>query len=420
MVCSSAFETLGRAQASALGHSNLAIGVVPHPFGLHTRDGIRELAERFVDDVARLACKPSSEESSAVVRSASSRRAALIEVANDLDAINSLYRERRWTDGLPMVPATVERVERMLRHTRRSRDEIIGLIAPGFGAATVERIAINGVLAGCDPDYLPVLIAGVKAISTRRFNLQGIQATTNPVAVWLIVNGPIAKQLRINGSYNCLGQGTWANATLGRAVRLMLQNIGGALPGGMDRSTHGQPAKYTFCCAENEEANPWEPLHVERGFLRDQSTVTVVGISGTVNMCTHAKDSGDLLRIVADTLAQPASNDYWVGGEPWIVFPPEHAEILKRDGLSKADVKRRLWEQAKMVAGRMAAKDLARTRNARRAELGEIGPDTLLPPSTSPDDIGILVAGGPGTHAVCLPSYGNMMRSVTCEVICDV
>jgi hypothetical protein len=418
MVCSSAFTTLGRAQASAFGHANLPIGVVPHPFGLRTRDGIRELAEWFVDDVARLACRSGSEEPSAISSgSLPSQRAALLEMADDLDAFNSLFRERRWSDGLPMVPPTIERVDRMLRYTRRAREEVVGLIAPGFGAATVERIAINGVLAGCDPDYMPVLIAAAEAISTPRFNLQGIQATTNPVAVWLIINGPIAKQLGINGGYNCLGQGTWANATLGRAVRLMLQNIGGALPGEMDRSTHGQPAKYTFCCAENEEANPWEPLHVERGFARGQSTVTVVGISGTVNMNTHAKDAGDLLKIVADTLMQPASNDYWVGGEPWIVFPPEHAEILKRDGLSKADVKRRIWEQAKMVAGRMAAKDLARTAKARRAELGEIGPDTLLPPSTLPEDIGILIAGGPGTHCVCIPSYGNMMRSVTREII---
>ena len=420
MVCSTAFETLGRAQATSLGHPDLAIGVVPHPFGLRNREGIRELAQQFVVDIAQLACSGSAEEVPAHAVPVTPPRAELLEVENDIDAINALYRERRWTDGLPVMPATTQRVERMLARTRRSPDEIIGLLAPGFGAATVERIAINGALAGCDPDYMPILIAAAKAVSTPRFNLQGIQATTNPVAVWLIVNGPIAKKLGVNGSYNCLGQGTWANATLGRAIRLMLQNIGGALPGQMDRATQGQPAKYTFCCAENEDANPWEPVHVERGFSRDQSTVTVVGISGTVNMNTHAKDSGDLLRIVGDTLAQPASNDYWVGGEPWIVFPPEHAHILKRDGLSKADVKRGVWEHAKMAAGRMAVKDFERTRNARRAELGEIEPHTLLPPSTLPEDIGILVAGGPGTHAVCIPSYGNMMRSVTCEVIDEI
>ena len=196
------------------------------------------------------------------------------------------------------MPPTAERVERMLRHARRPPTTSSRTIAPGFGAATVERIAINAVMAGCDPEYLPVLIAAVEAVADREFNLQGIQATTNPVAVWMIVNGPLADELGVNAAFNCLGQGTWANATLGRALRLVLQNIGGALPGEMDRATQGQPGKYTFCCAENEAANPWEPLHVERGFTRDESTVTVVGADGTLNMNTHAKDADDLLRVI--------------------------------------------------------------------------------------------------------------------------
>src|SRR3990167_5362018 len=167
----------------------------------------------------------------------------------------------------------------MLRTTRLAPETVIATIAPGFGAATIERIAINAVLAGCDPEYLPVLIAAAEAVAAPEFNLQGIQSTTNPGAVWLIINGPIARRLGVNSGNNCLGQGNWANATLGRALRLILQNIGGALPGEMDRATQGQPGKYTFCCTENEERNPWEPLHVERGFARERSAVTVVGVS---------------------------------------------------------------------------------------------------------------------------------------------
>ena len=137
-----------------------------------------------------------------------------------------------------------------------------------------------------------------------------------------------------------------------------MQNIGGALPGEMDRATHGQPGKHTFCCAENEAESPWEPLHVERGFKAEQSTVTVVGAAGTVNLNSHAKDADDLLKVLADSMVFPTSNDYHFGGEPWLVISPEHAEIMKRAGLTKADVKRRLWEQSKMVASRFAAKDL--------------------------------------------------------------
>ena len=333
---------------------------------------------------------------------------------DDLEAINRLYRERRWSDGLPVVPPTVERVERMLRHTRRSREEVVARVAPGFGAATVERIAINAVLAGCDPEALPALIAATEAVVEPQFNLQGIQATTNPVAVWVIVNGPAAQRLGVNATFNCLGQGAWANATIGRALRLVLQNIGGALPGEMDRATQGQPGKFTFCCAENEAANPWEPLHVERGYGRGASTVTVVGAEGTMNMNTHTKDAGELLRAFAETMMHPPSNDYCHGGEPWLALGPEHAEILSRAGLSKAEVKRRLWEGSKMPAGRMTGKDLLRVQDSRGAELGKIGPDTLLPVSHRPEDIHIIVAGGPGTHSTYIPSFGNT-QAVTRE-----
>ncbi len=342
-------------------------------------------------------------------------RAALIECADDFDVINRLYRERRWSDGLPIVPPTVGRVERMLRHARRSRDDVVARIAPAYGAATVERIAINAVLAGCDPEYMPALIAAVEAVADPEFNLQGIQATTNSVAVWIIVNGPIAGELEVNATFNCLGEGAWANATLGRALRLVLRNIGGALPGEMDRATHGQPGKYTFCCAENEAGSPWEPLHVERGFGRDQSTVTVVGAEGTLNLNTHAKDAADLLRVIAESMLHPASNEYCHGGEPWLIISPEHAEILQRGGLTKAAVKSRLWELTKMPAHRMAAKDLLRVKSSRTEELGVIGPDTLLTIAQQPDDICLMVAGGPGTHSVYVPCFGNS-RAVTRRV----
>ena len=345
----------------------------------------------------------------------SGESAARFEAPDDLDAINRLYRERRWSDGLPVVPPTVERVERMLRSTQRARHDVVADIAPGFGAATVERIAINAVLAGCDPEYLPVLIAATGAVAEPQFNLQGIQATTNSVAVWIIVNGPLAGKLGVNGAFNCLGQGAWANATIGRALRLVLQNVGGALPGEMDRATHGQPGKYTFCCAENEAASPWEPLHVERGYGREASAVTVVGAEGTMNMNTHAKDAGELIRAFAETMMHPPSNEYVHGGEPWLVLSPEHADILARDGLSKAEVKRRLWEGSKMPASRMTGKDLLRVHDSRTAELGKIGPDTLLPICPRPEDIGLIVAGGPGTHSVYVPCFGNS-RAVTREV----
>ncbi len=455
-MCSTTFTGLGRAQARALGYPDLPIAVVPHPFGIRTRDEIREIARQCVDDIARLlsfvqmgdnpcapqisprppgegsgvraerrqassrrsvVCEPGPLDAPALPGASSSvARAALIEVSDDLEELNKFFLELRWSDGLPVISPTSERVANMLRHTQRAPDEVVAKIAPAFGAATVERIAINGVLAGCYPEYLPVLIAAAEAIAAPEFNLQGIQATTNPAAVFLIVNGPIARRLGVNSGNNCLGPGTWANATLGRAVRLIQQNIGGALPGDMDHSTHGQAAKYTLCCAENEEANPWEPLHVEGGFAPEQSTVTVVGALSTLNMNSHAKDAADLLRVIGDTMAYPVSSDYVYGGAPWLVLSPEHAHILQREGLSKAEVKRRLWEQSKLAASRLSAKDFARVQNGRRAELGEIGRDTMVPISTRPEHIGVIVAGGPGTHSVYVPVSGHS-RSVTREIL---
>lgn len=348
-------------------------------------------------------------------RETSAAGAVLVEAPEDIDAINALYRERRWSDGLPIVPPTVERVERMLRETPRDRSDVVARIAPGYGSATVERIAINAVLAGCAPEFLPTVIAAVEAVAAPEFNLQGIQATTNPVAVWVIVNGPAAARLGVNATYNCLGQGSWANATIGRALRLCLQNIGGALPGEMDRATQGQPGKYTFCCAENETANPWNALHVERGFAPGCSTVTVVGAEGTMNMNTHCKDADDLLRIIAETMIHPASNEYCHGGEPWLVLAPEHAEILRQAGYTKPAIKQRLWELSRLPAHRMSAKDLLRVRASRTAELGEIRPETLLPIAPRPADIWFIVAGGPGTHSIYVPCFGNS-HAVTREL----
>jgi hypothetical protein len=263
---------------------------------------------------------------------------------------------------------------------------------------------------------LPVLIAATDAIAEAQFNIQGIQATTNSAAVWLVLNGPIVQQLDINATFNCLGQGSWANATLGRAMRLILQNIGGALPGDMDRATQGQPAKYTFCCGENEAQNPWEPLHVERGFARETSTVTVVPAEGTLNLNTHSKDADELLRVLAESMVHPASNEYCHGGEPWLVIAPEHADILKAGGFSKREVKQRLWALSKMPAGRMSVKEILRAQASRTGEYGEIKAETLLSISPTPDDIWFIVAGGPGTHSVYVPCFGNS-RAVTREIM---
>src|SRR5690349_5581141 len=201
---------------------------------------------------------------------------ASLEADDDFDAINALCLERRWSDGLPIVPPTAERVERMLEFCDRPLSEPIAKIAPRYGEATPLRLAANAVMAGCRPEYFPLYMLAIEAMCEEPFNLYGVQATTHPCAPLAIFNGPVAREIGLNAGHNAFGPGTPANATLGRAIRLALLNIGGALPGAGDMSTFGAPSKFSYCVAENEEANPWEPLHVERGFPTDATTVTVI------------------------------------------------------------------------------------------------------------------------------------------------
>src|SRR5215510_10886474 len=211
----------------------------------------------------------------------------IIEVEDSLEAVNDWFCREKLSDGLPIVPPTAERVERMLDGIKRDPQEVIGSIPPKWAPATVEKLAINAVMAGCLPEYLPVIIVAVEAVLEDKFNLYGIQSTTHPCAPLLILNGPIARELGVNARYNAFGQGWRPNATIGRAIRLILLNVGGGVPGVLDRATQGQPSKYSYCIAENEAENPWEPLHVERGYAIDESTVTVSGAEGPHNINDH-------------------------------------------------------------------------------------------------------------------------------------
>ena len=181
-----------------------------------------------------------------------------------LDAVNRIFHQRGWTDGLPIVPPTRERFEAMLRGWVPAAE--IGVVEPRLGRGTAAKLAINAVMAGCEPAHFEVVVAATRAMCDPRFNLKAVQSTTHPCTVLAMVNGPLADTLEINGAYNAMGQGQRANAAIGRAIRFILLNIGGAAPGVLDRATMGSPAKYSFCFAENVAASPWEPWHVENGF----------------------------------------------------------------------------------------------------------------------------------------------------------
>jgi hypothetical protein len=320
------------------------------------------------------------------------------------------YFDRGWTDGLPVVPPTEKSIAEMLAAAGVRGEAIVGQIRERNVVVTAEKLAINAVLAGCRPEYLPVVIAAVRGLCHQDFAYHGPASSTGGSAIVLIVNGPIARALGINSGNNVFGQGVRANATIGRAVRLVMMNVMNTRPGLLDRATLGTPGKYSFCFAENEENHPWEPLHVERGFRVDQSTVTVYASNSLCPVYNQlAARPEPLLRCVADALCNLGSPNLRGYNQSLVVFAGEHAELLGRSGWTKRDVRAFLVEHARRTVA-----DLKRA--GRRP--GEVEPGdeaTWKHAFADPDDVLILCAGGrAGSWSACLPGWGNKWtRSVT-------
>jgi hypothetical protein len=337
--------------------------------------------------------------------------ARAFQVDDDYGAINELYQDRGWTDGLPIVPPTEERVAEFLAWTERERREVVAVLPPRQGEATVEKLAINAVMAGCKPEGFPVLLAAVEAVADPAFNLDAVQATTHPVAPLLIVNGPVARRIGLNAGYGAFGSGARANLTLGRALRLVLLNVGGGLPGSGDRSTQGSPAKIAYCVAENEAASPWEPFHVEAGFPRETSTVTAFPCEGPHNIQDHYSATGlGILHTIAGAMGQAGSNNLLDRGWPLLSLGPEHAATLARDGFGKRAIREFLFEHARFPLGRLGEE--YRRLQATRHGVGD-DPATTVPIVESPDAISIIVVGGAGKHSCWQPSFGRQTRPVT-------
>jgi hypothetical protein len=318
------------------------------------------------------------------------------------------------TDGLPVIPPTRERVDVMLRETLHAGNEIVCVLPPAYASVTWQDIAINAVMAGCTNASLPVVGAAIEAMAAPEFNLLGIATTTGSATVCVVVNGPVVERIGMNAGANAFGPGNRANASIGRAVRLTLQNAGGARPGEIDMATLGQPAKYTFCFAEHEARNPWTPLHVERGFERDESVVTVAGVSGTIEIVdSESRTGADLAQTFAQSMliaGNVGSAGLLGGGEPLIVMPPEHADVFHRDGYSKDRVKEAIFERALLPVEKLAP------GLRERASAGGAAPDGCLRVARAAQDIMVVVAGGVGRKAAYVPTWSGTTRAVSRKV----
>jgi hypothetical protein len=271
-----------------------------------------------------------------------------IALGSGEDEIEAMF-DRGWSDGLPLVPPTEERVLRMLQGTSRDPQEVVGLVPSDLAPATVEKIAINAVMAGCKPEYLPVVLAAVEAVLEEPFAMHGVLATTMFVGPVVVVNGPIRRQIGMNARGNALGQGNRANATIGRALQLVIRNIGGGRPQEVDRATLGNPGKYTYCFAEDEEGSCWEPLSVERGIAPGRSAVTVFagyGLHGVVDQ--KSRDPESLSRSFAEVMKAIYNIKLAPACDAMVVMAPEHERTYREAGWTKAQVYDALYRLTEM------------------------------------------------------------------------
>jgi thiol-disulfide isomerase/thioredoxin len=268
--------------------------------------------------------------------------ASVLDLADNEDPFEYCYRV--FGDALPVIPPTVERIEKMLRATPHDPREVIARIPPCYGEATVEKIAANAVMAGCKPEMMRVLIPLARAVCDERFNAHGVQATTHFAAPLIIVNGPVRGELGFHSKQNVFSNVARANSTLGRALQLILLNLGGARPTGIDMSALGNPGKFSYCIAENEEENPWEPLHVDQGLSRDQSAISLFAAEPPHGVSEHnARTAKSVLKAITYALATVWSYRNCMGFEAVVVLCPEHVKTIHRDGFSKQDIREFLF-----------------------------------------------------------------------------
>jgi hypothetical protein len=339
----------------------------------------------------------------------------LLDLADETpDGLRAFYEERGWGDGLPLVPPTPSRVDAMLAALGTvDPDEVVATLPPRFGEATRRLIAVNAVLAGCAPEHLPVVVSAVRALGRPELNLRGINATTHPVAPLLIVHGAAVEHGGYNAGLGAFGPGNRANATTGRAIRLILLHIAGAVPGPGDASTQGGPAKYAYCVAENQAATPWESYSAAVG-VEAPSAVTVHCGEAPHNF--HDMESEHPARILdkcASAMASLGQNNAPIAqGEYFVALCPEHAATAAAHAWTRGDITSYLFERARLPARDFRA---AFDHVAWEPWMLAVDDDALLPVTGRPDHIRVFVCGGPGKHSCVIPSWG-MTRSVTLPV----
>jgi hypothetical protein len=346
----------------------------------------------FMDEIVSGLTRPLTAEEKSP-KPVSSEKPARIIFKGDIEETNRFFYKRGWTDGLPILPPTEEAVKGMLTGTDLPPDQVVGKIEPRFGKATVEKIAVNAVMAGALPTHMPLLIAGLKALLDPQSGFEGWTVSTGSWTPFWVINGPVRNDLRINSSSGMMSPGNIANAAIGRAMQLIIKAIGMARPGIEDMGVMGNPGKYTMVIAENEEASPWEPFHVEHGFAREDSTITVSAPNSLWQMYPYGSDDKGILRALAYNIAPHDAGLFW------LVLNPAHAGFLSKQGWTKKSIREFICEHSRAPLYQMREYYNISPGFPLPGKNGTImGPQDSISLFSSPDLIRVLVAGGVGNQ----------------------
>ncbi len=380
----------------------MPVAAVPAPIGGRSEAQNREAVDAVIGDIITALTKfpvvtegkDKGQEETITVTGKDYREAS--------EKMTALFVEKLWGDGFPLIPPTKDAVEKMLKGTSHSPDEVLGVLEQRKGIATVKNVAINAVMAGCKPEYLPSVLAAVKAVTDPTYNLYGVNATTSPAIPVIVINGPIRNELGIHCQQGSWGPGHPANATIGRAFNLVMTTVGGRLESSM--SSVADPGRYSWCFGEWEEELPakWIPMHVEKGYKPEESTATV--------MCVHWRtpihgffaptNDQDAVNHVAHTIREEMPHGY---GEAMLSLLPEIAEQLSRTAPTKLEFKKLMMEMSQVPWKEM--------KERQQAKIGDFPPkgyptpgeeDTYSPILLKPEDLNIVVTGGAGRHSYLL------------------
>jgi hypothetical protein len=413
------FENDARHSSDTFGMADLAFVVAESTFTSHSPEQIREMTDPLVDEIitALTGSMGRSGDGAPETKVVFRPERELVFSGRDgvlaLEQMNEKFLEYGWGDGFPMYPSTRDRVDAMLAGTHRAPEDVVGIMEPGFGIATVEMIAANAALAGCKPNQLPVLIAAIECITDPKINLRGKAMSTGTQAPMIVVSGPIRDEIGLN--YGCCALGPGApsrvNTAIGRALRLCMMNIGHTYPQLTDMDTMGSPTKYSMCIAENQERSPWEPYHVDKGYAPDESTVTVhfnYGYSEMHDFESHRPE--DLVKVYAHAARNLGSvtTGCWLVGHrsdpragteelehDFMLICPEHAEVFGNAGWSRADLQQAMFDESRLPFSTLLRTKEAESFNSAHPELSWLwaSPETMLPVLETPGCFEVAVLG---------------------------